>query len=87
MNIELVELLEQFRQKAGAWQSQDKAEQIKKKLQEMLPDDEYMQLHIAHVHYRDCGEGTKELYDVAGKLISKYRGGGNPPSRAGKTFI
>lgn len=87
MNIELVGLLEQFRQKAGAWQSQDAADRIAKQLESLLTDDEYLMLHIAHVHYRDCGEGTVELYDVCRKLISKYRGGGNPPLRHGKTFI
>lgn len=87
MNIQIVELLEQFRQKAGAWQSQDAADRIAKQLQSLLTDDEYFMLRLGHTHYRDCGEGTKELYDACRKLISKYRGGGNPPPRNGKTYI
>jgi hypothetical protein len=86
MNIQIVELLEQFRQKAGAWQSQHKAVELKEKLKDLLPHDDYWQLVIAHSHYL-TGEGTDELYKVCKNLISKYRGGQDRPLSHGKTFV
>jgi len=64
--------IDQFRQKAGAWQTQEKAEKLKAKLKDLLPEVEYWQIVIAHSHYI-TGEGTEELYDVCKELMAKYK--------------
>lgn len=63
--------LDEFRNKAGAWQSQYKAEKLKIELKNLLTEDEYWKLVIAHSHYV-TGEGEQELYDVCKQLMDKY---------------
>lgn len=63
--------IDQFRNKAGAWQSQAKAEQIKLELQPLLAGDDCYKLTTAHNHYL-LGEGAAELYDVCKELMLKY---------------
>lgn len=63
--------LDEFRNKAGAMQSQDKAERIKKNLKNLLTEDEYWKITIAHQHFL-LGEGSEELYDVCKLIIEKY---------------
>lgn len=70
-NSELLIALDQFRNKAGAWQSQAKADKLLLKLKELLPENEYWKLCIAHSHY-NIGEGAEELYDVCKELYAKY---------------
>ena len=69
---EAYDLLEPFRNKAGACQSQDEANRIKSNLKPLLTEDEYFKLVIAHSHYYN-GEGAAELYDVCNKLSEKYK--------------
>jgi hypothetical protein len=63
--------LDEFRNKAGAWQGQDKAEKLKIELKNLLTEDEYRKLVIAYSHYV-TGEGEVELYDVCKQLMDKY---------------
>jgi hypothetical protein len=63
--------LNDFRNKGAAWQSQIMADKLLVKLKEMLPDDEWWKLKIAHSHYL-TGEGAGELYDVCKELSEKY---------------
>lgn len=66
------EILDQFRNKAGAWQSQYQADKLKDQLKTALTDDDYTKLSIAHSHYKQ-GEGATELYDVCKELMNKYK--------------
>ncbi|MWB93004.1 hypothetical protein GON26_01395 [Flavobacterium sp. GA093] len=66
------DLLDKFRNKAGAWQSQQQAERLKIDLKQVLSDSEYNELCIAHGHYQ-LGEGTNELYSVCKELMSKHQ--------------
>lgn len=63
--------LQQFREKGAAWQSQATAVRLLTKLKELLTEEEYTQLEIAHSHYK-LGEGRKELDAVVTDLIKKY---------------
>lgn len=63
--------LDEFRNKAGLMHTQAKADAIKSKLKQLLPDDEYWKLNIAHAHFV-LGEGATELYDVCKELSLKY---------------
>ena len=63
--------LDDFRNKGAAWQSQIMADRLLTKLKELLPDDEWWSLKIAHSHYL-TGEGGEELYDVCKELSEKY---------------
>jgi disulfide oxidoreductase YuzD len=63
--------IDEFRNKSGAWQSQDKAEKLKSELKNLLTEDEYWKMVIAHSHYV-IGEGEQELYDVCKELMDKY---------------
>ena len=73
LNIHIVicSTLNDFRNKGAAWQSQIMADKLLVKLKEMLPDDEWRKLKVAHSHYL-TGEGADELYDVCKELIEKY---------------
>jgi len=86
MNVEVVELLEKFRQKTGDIRQMAQATEIKKQLKNYLEDMEYSELFIAYGRYMS-GLGNVQLYDVLRKLISKYRGGSPPPLRPGKTLL
>jgi len=66
------ELLAEFQQKAGAWQSQNKAISLKNKLEKVLLVEEYNELNTAHNHY-SIGEGAEELYQICNKLLTKYK--------------
>jgi len=63
--------LNEFRNKGAAWQSQIKAERLLVKLRELLPDDEWWKLNVAHSHYL-IGEGSEEFYDACKELSEKY---------------
>lgn len=63
--------LNDFRNKGAAWQSQIMAYKLLVKLKELLPEDEWWKLKIAHSHYL-TGEGAGELYDVCKELSEKY---------------
>ena len=63
--------LNDFRNKGGAWQSQIIAERLLIKLKELLYDNEWWELKIAHTHYL-IGEGSDELYNICKKLSEKY---------------
>lgn len=63
--------LNDFRNKGAAWQSQIMADRLLIKLKELLPDDEWWKLKVAHSHYL-TGEGAEELYDVCKELSEKY---------------
>lgn len=73
LNIQAVicSTLNDFRNKGGAWQSQTKAGKLLVKLKELLPNDEWWKLKIAHSHYL-TGEGADELYAVCKELSEKY---------------
>lgn len=71
-NIDLLEKLEQFRHKGGAWQSQAKAKKLLRELMDLLPEDEHYELQLAHRHY-ETGDNTHEIYDVCNGLIEKYK--------------
>jgi len=70
-NTYIAAILDQFRNKAGAWQSQHKAEKLLSELKELLTEAEYLKLSVAHGHYQ-LGEGAEELYDVCKGLLLKY---------------
>ena len=63
--------LNDFRNKGAAWQSQIMADRLLIKLKELLPDDEWWKLKVAHSHYL-TDEGAEELYDVCKELSEKY---------------
>ena len=63
--------LNDFRNKGASWQSQRMADRLLIKLKELLPDDEWRKLKVAHSHYL-TGEGGEELYDVCKELSEKY---------------
>jgi hypothetical protein len=63
--------LNDFRNKGAAWQSQIMADKLLMKLKELLPDDEWWKLKIAHSHYL-TGEGAEELYEICKELSEKY---------------
>ena len=63
--------LNDFRNKGAAWQSQIMAYKLLVKLKELLPDDEWWKIKVAHSHYL-TGEGAEELYDVCKELREKY---------------
>ena len=69
---ELISLIDQYRNKACCWYTQFKADKILWKLKELLTEEEYWQLVVAYSHYKMCGEGPKELYDVCKELRNKY---------------
>lgn len=64
-------LIDDFRQKACAWQSQNKANKLKQELKSILTEEEYWPLTVAHSHYL-LGEGSAELYDICKQLMEKY---------------
>lgn len=66
-----ITLIEQFRNKAGAWQSQDKVPTLFKQLEKILTPIEYNKLSIAYSHYT-IGEGAEELYGVCKELKLTY---------------
>jgi hypothetical protein len=70
----IYQTVDEFRNKAGAWQSQDKTSKLKTKLKYLLTEQEYWELSIAHSHYV-IGEGATELYDICKKLMEKYNYG------------
>ena len=70
-NTVICSTLNDFRNKGAAWQSQIMAGRLLLKLKKMLPDDEWIKLKIAHIHYL-TGEGAEELYDVCKELSKKY---------------
>ena len=63
--------LNDFRNKGAAWQSQIMADRLLVKLKDLLTDDEWWKIKIAHSHYL-TGEGAEELYDVCKELSEKY---------------
>ena len=65
-------LIEQFRNKGCAWQSQYKADQLLRKLKEVLDHGDFQALSIAHGHYL-LGGGAEEVYDLCKALKSKYQ--------------
>jgi hypothetical protein len=67
-----LELIEKFRNKGGAWQSQDEANRVLSKLKILLEDDDWWKLKVAHSHYEN-GDGAVELYDVCKELTEKYK--------------
>lgn len=66
------QIIDAFRNKAGAWQSQRQADKLKTKLKEVLADEDYTKLSIAHSHYK-TGEGATELYEVCTELLKKHK--------------
>lgn len=78
--------LNDFRNKGAAWQSQKMADKILVKLKEMLPDDDWWKLKIAHSHYL-TGEGADELYNVCKELSEKYNNTLNQSKKALVSFI
>lgn len=72
MKKKILNVLDQFRNKAGAWQSQAKASKLLFELKTLLKEDEWKELNIAHSHYL-IGEGSEELYDVCKRIIQKYK--------------
>lgn len=63
--------IDEYRQKACAWQSEAKANALQIELKKILPDEDYWKLVIARSHYK-LGEGSSELYDVCKELILKH---------------
>lgn len=66
------QLLTDFKNKACAWQSQNKAGRIYELLKGRLLENEHVQLGIAWRHYQ-LGESAKELFGVCETLLLKYR--------------
>ena len=66
------QMLDRFRHKAGAWQSQGVARALLAGLKVVLTEEEYSRLSVAHTHY-ETGEGTAELYEVCSELLKKYK--------------
>lgn len=64
-------ILNDFRNKGAAWQSQTRANKLLEKLKVLLLDDEWLKLKIAHSHYL-TGEGAEELYEVCKELSKKH---------------
>ena len=67
----IIELIDEFRNKGCAWQSQNKAESILNKLKKLIEYDDWFKLYLAHNHYK-LGEGVVELFDVCKELKVKY---------------
>lgn len=70
-HADICSTLNAFRNKGAAWQSQIVAYRLLAKLKELLPDGEWRELKVAHIHYLN-GEGAEELYDVCKELSEKY---------------
>jgi hypothetical protein len=85
MNIEIVELLEELRKYGLLVNGQEKADAAKKKLKTLLTDQEWFALASSHSSYLQIG--YRGFYKIIGDLISKYRGGGDPPLRNGKSLL
>jgi hypothetical protein len=85
VNIEIVELLEELRKYGLLMTGQERADTAKKKLKHLLTDQEWFAISNSHSSYLQIG--YRGFYKVIGDLISKYRGGGEPPLRNGKSFI
>jgi hypothetical protein len=66
-------ILEQFRNKAGCWRTQHKADKLLSELHDLLDKSDYQRLMISYSHFV-IGEGAKELYTVCKDLVSKYSG-------------
>jgi hypothetical protein len=70
-DINIQSILDNFRNKCAVWQTQPAAERLLKQLKELLTEDDWWKLRIAHNHYL-TNEGPDELYDVCKELSKKY---------------
>jgi hypothetical protein len=73
-NKKVVEALTLFRNKAFAWQCQDRVPGLLSGLKALLEPDEYLEVSTSHSHF-STGEGAKEGYAACNDLIRKYRRG------------
>lgn len=71
MESELAKLLEEYRDKAQNWKQQNEASQLLQMLKSVLPEQEYIDLFVAHGYFL-IEENPQELIYVTNKLISKY---------------
>mgnify|MGYP006935494557 CR=1 FL=1 len=69
--MELINILDKFRQKAGCRRTKYKADKLLLQLKELIDDKDYMKLMVAYNHFH-IGEGSEELYDTCKELITKY---------------
>lgn len=69
---QIIELIEQFRHKAGCHHTLVKAEYLRKQLKLVLSSEEFEKLDIAFSHYQ-LGEGSEELYSVCKELVTSYK--------------
>jgi len=68
----VLKLLNDYRNKACVWQTQEKSWQSKQHLNLLLEKKEISKLNTAHSHYT-IGEGTEEFYNVCKEIEKKYK--------------
>jgi hypothetical protein len=64
-------ILDEFRNKAGCWRTEHKADRLLAQLKELIDDKDYWKLVVGYSHFH-IGEGSEELYDVCKELSAKY---------------
>lgn len=72
MNIGVLNILEEFRQKAGCHRTKHKADKVLSQLKELIDENDYMKLVVGYNHFL-IGESADELYSTCKELIIKYK--------------